>query len=58
MGYGLTHADLHGFAEAVVNKDIDEHLCVPISKHLTDGLLQHHKHLVKIVASSSLDPKS
>jgi len=33
MGYGLTHNDLHGFADAIVNKnkDIDEHLHAPIS---------------------------
>jgi len=58
MGYGLTCHDLHVLAEAIVNKDIDKHLHVPISMHVTDDLLQHNKELVKIVAASSLDPKS
>jgi len=57
MGYGLTHDDLHGFAEAVVSKDVDKHQCVPILKHVTDGLLLCHKHLVKTFSAASLDPK-
>ncbi len=57
MGYGLTCHDLHELSETVVNKDIDERLHLPISIHVTDGLLQRNKELVKIVAASSLDPK-
>jgi len=57
MGYGLTHDDLHGLADAVINKDVDQHQSMPIPKHVTDGLLLHHKKLVKVVAAASLDPK-
>jgi len=57
MGYGLSHHDLHEIADTIVKKDIDEWLCIPISMHVADGLLLHHKELVKIVAAVSLDPK-
>jgi len=57
MGYGLTRDDLHGLADAVVNKDVDKRQAVPISKHVTDGLLLRHEKLVKVVAAASLDPK-
>jgi len=57
MGYGLTKDDLHGFADALVNKDVDKRERVSISKHVTDGLLLRHKDLVKVVAAASLDPK-
>jgi len=57
MGYGLTKDDLHGFANALINKDFDKRECVSISKHVTDGLLLCHKDLVKVVAAASLDPK-
>jgi len=30
---------------------------VPISKHITEGLLMQHSNLVKIVAAALLDPK-
>ena len=57
MGYGLTRDDLHGFADALVNKDVDERQRIPISKHVTEGLLHRYKDLVKVVAAASLDPK-
>ncbi len=57
MGYGLTRDDLHGLADVVINQDVDEHQSMPISKHVTDGLLLCHKKLVKVVAAASLDPK-
>jgi len=57
MGYGVTRGDLHRLADSIVNKNIDEREHVPISKHVTDGLLKCHKNLVKIVAAASLDPK-
>jgi len=46
MGYGLTHHDLHEIADTIVKKDIDEWLCIPISMHVADGLLLHHKELM------------
>jgi len=57
MGYGLTRDDLHNFADSLINKNLDEHERVPISKHVTEGLLMWHKELVKIVSAASLDPK-
>jgi len=57
MGYGLTKDDLYGFADALVNKDVDKRECIWISKHVTDGMLLRHKDLVKVVAAASLDPK-
>ena len=57
MGYGVTCKDLHSFADSLVNKEVDKREHVPISKHMTDGLLARHKELVKIVAAASLDPK-
>jgi len=57
MGYGLTRDDLHCLADDLVNQDVDEHEKVSISKHVTEGLLQQHKDLVKVVAAASLDPK-
>jgi len=53
----VTRGDLHRLADSIVNKNVDEHECVPISKHITDGLLKCHKNLVKIMAAASLDPK-
>jgi len=55
MGYGLMCNHLHGFADGLVNKDVDEHQCIPISKHMTEGLFIQD--LVKVVAAASLDPK-
>jgi len=49
--------DLHGFANLLINKDVDEHQHIPISKHVTEGLLLHHKQLVNKVAAVLLDPK-
>jgi len=57
MGYGLTRNDIHNFADQIVNKNVDERVRVPISKHVTEGLLTRYSNLVKIVAASSLDPK-
>jgi len=57
MGYGVNREDLHRLADSIVNKNVDDHERVPISKHVTQGLLKHHKKLVKIVAAASLDPK-
>ena len=57
MGYGVTRDDLHSFAESLVNEGVDPRKHVPISKHVTEGLLSRHKDLVKIVAAASLDPK-
>jgi len=57
MGYGVTQDDLHKFADELINQDVDEHQHVPISKHVTEGLLLHHKELVKVVSVASLDPK-
>jgi len=39
MGYGLTWDDLHHFADALVNKGIDECQFIPVLKHVTEGLL-------------------
>ncbi len=57
MGYGVTQDDLHEFADDLVNQDVDERQRVPISKHVTEGLLLRHKELVKVVLAASLDPK-
>ncbi len=57
MGYGLTCNDLHCLADDLINQDVDECQKVSISKHVTEGLLQQHKDLVKVVAAASLDPK-
>ncbi len=57
MGYGVTRDDLHEFADDLVNQDVDERQRVPISKHVTEGLLLRHKELVKVVSAASLDPK-
>jgi len=57
MGYGLTHDDLHSFADSIVNENVDAREHVAISKHVTDGILARHKDLVKIVSAGSLDPK-
>jgi len=57
MGYGVTWDDLHEFADDLVNQDVDERQRVPISKHVTEGLLLRHKELVKVVSAASLDPK-
>jgi len=35
---------------------MDQHVHVPISKHVTEGLLMWHSNLAKIVAAASLDP--
>jgi len=42
MGYGLTCKDMHNFADNIVNKNVDPRECVPISKHVTDGVLSRH----------------
>jgi len=39
MGYSLTHEDLHGFADSIINKDVDDHEHVSISKHIVASLL-------------------
>ena len=39
MGYGLTRDDVHRLADQVVNKNVDPREHVPISKHVTEGLL-------------------
>ena len=57
MGYRLTRDDMHRLADQVVNKNVDPREHVPISKHVTEGLLMQHSNLVKIVAAASLDPK-
>ena len=57
MGYGLTCNDIHNYADQIINKNVDQRVRVPISKHVTEGLLARHSNLVKIVAASSLDPK-
>jgi len=57
MGYGLTCNDIHNFADQIVNKNVDQCVCMPISKHVPEGLLTRHSTLVKIMAASSLDPK-
>jgi len=57
MGYGLTRNDVHRIADQLVNKNVDQRERVPISKHVTEGLLMRHSNLVKIVAAASLDPK-
>jgi len=57
MGYGLTRDDMHNFADQLVNKDVDPREHVRISKHVVEGILNRHSHLVKIVAAASLDPK-
>jgi len=57
MGYGLTRDDMLHFADQLVNKDVDPREHVPISKHVVEGILNRHSHLVKIVAAASLDPK-
>jgi len=57
MGYGITRDDLHSFADSLVNENVDECEQVPISRHVTEGLLLRHKELVKVVAAASLDPK-
>jgi len=45
MGYGITHEDLHSLADSITNKNVDDHEHVSISKHVTEGLLKHHKNL-------------
>jgi len=57
MGYGLMRDDMHNFTDQLVNKDVDPREYVPISKHVTEGILNQHSHLIKIVAAASLDPK-
>jgi len=57
MGYGVTRKGLHRLADNIVNKNVDDRECMPILKHVTEGLLKCHKNLVKIVAAASLDPK-
>jgi len=57
MGYGLMCNDMHNFADPLVNKDVDLHEHVRISKHVMEGILNWHSHLMKIVAAASLDPK-
>jgi len=57
MGYFLTCDDMHNFADQLVNKDVDPHEHMPISKHIMEGILNRHSHLVKIVAAASLNPK-
>jgi len=49
MGYGPTKDDWYGFADVLVNQDVDKQECISISRHVTDGLLAHHKDLVKVV---------
>jgi len=57
MGYGLVWVDLHVFADLLINKDTDECQHIPITKYVTEGLLLHHKDLVRVVEASSLNPK-
>jgi len=57
MGYGLTWDDLHTFADELTNQNVDECQRISISKHVTEGMLLHHKDLVKVLAAASRDPK-
>jgi len=58
MDYRLMRDDVHRLADLLVNKNVNQHEHVPISKHVTEGLLMWHSNLIKIVAATSLDPKS
>jgi len=58
MRYGLICDDLHNFADQLVIQNVDQHVCVPISMYVIEGLLMKHSNLIKIVAAASLlDPE-